>query len=69
MLRHFHAESFRKATQIKYDAIENWDIWQIMNRFNKNQQIISSKWVFTYKTDSNDYLIKYKARIMIRNNL
>ncbi len=70
MLRHFHAEKFRKAAQIEYDAIENRDIWQIVDRFrDENQQIISLKWVFTYKTDSNDYLIKHKARIVIRNDL
>jgi nucleoside diphosphate kinase len=70
MLRHSHAEGFRKATQMKYEAIENRDIWQIVDRFkNENQQIISLKWVFTYKTDSNDYLIKYKTRIVIKNDL
>jgi hypothetical protein len=70
MLRHSHAERFRKAAQIEYDAIENRDIWQIVDRSkDENQQIISLKWVFTYKTDSNDYLIKYKARIVIRDDL
>jgi hypothetical protein len=70
MLRHSYAEDFRKAAQIKYEAIENRDIWQIVNRSkNENQQIILLKWVFTYKTDSNDYLIKYKARIVIRSDL
>ncbi len=34
-----------------------------------DQKIISLKWVFTYKNDLDNYLIKYKARIMIRNNL
>jgi hypothetical protein len=69
MLRHYHAERFRKADQIEYDASENRDIWQIMNRLDENQQIISLKWVFIYKTDSNNYLIKYKARIVIRNDV
>jgi hypothetical protein len=69
MLRYSHAERFRKAAQIEYDAIENRDIWQIVNRLDENQQIISLKWVFIYKTDSNDYLIKYKVRIMIRDDL
>ncbi len=70
MLRHSHAENFRKAAQMKYDAIENRDIWQIVDRLkDEDHQIISLKWIFTYKTDSNDYLIKYKARIMIRNDL
>jgi nucleoside diphosphate kinase len=70
MLRHFHAKRFRKAAQIEYDAIENRDIWQIVDRLkNEDHQIISLKWIFTYKTDSNDYLIKYKARIVIRSDL
>jgi hypothetical protein len=69
MLRHSHAEGFRKAAQVKYDAIENRGTWQIVNRSDGNQQIISLKWVFTYKTDSDDYLIKYKARIVIRSDL
>ncbi len=70
MLRHSHAKRFRKAAQIEYDAIENRDIWQIVDRSkNENQQIIFLKWIFIYKTDSNDYLIKYKARIVIRDDL
>ncbi len=69
MLRHPHAKKFRKAARIEYDAIENRDIWQIVDRFDENQQIISLKWVFTYKIDSNDYLIKYKVRIVIRDDL
>ncbi len=69
MLRHSHAERFRKAAQIEYDAIENRGIWQIVDRLDENQQIISLKWVFTYKTDLNSYLIKYKARIVIRDDL
>jgi hypothetical protein len=43
MLRHSHAKGFRKAAQIEYDAIENRDIWQIVDRFDENQQIISLK--------------------------
>jgi hypothetical protein len=70
MLRHSHAENFRKAALIEYETIENRDIWQIINRFkNEDHQIISLKWVFTYKTDANNYLIKYKVRIVIRSDL
>jgi hypothetical protein len=70
MLRHSHAKNFRKAAQVEYETIENWDIWQIIDCLkNEDHQIISLKWIFTYKTDSNDYLIKYKARIVIRDDL
>jgi hypothetical protein len=60
MLRHFYDEEFRKAAQMKFDAINDRDTWKIMNK-SENQKIISLKWVFIYKNDSNDYLTKYKA--------
>jgi hypothetical protein len=34
-----------------------------------NQKIIPLKWIFIYKNDSNDYLTKYKARIVMRGDL
>ncbi len=35
----------------------------------ENQKIIPLKWVFTYKNDSDGYLTKYKARIVVRGDL
>jgi hypothetical protein len=32
MLRHSHANGFRKAAQLEYEAIENRDIWQIIDK-------------------------------------
>ncbi len=71
MLRHFHDEEFRKAAQMKFDAINSRDTWKIMNKssISDHQKIISLKWIFIYKNDSNDYLTKYKARIVMRNDL
>jgi hypothetical protein len=68
MLKHSHDERFRKVAQIEYDAIDDWDTWEIINKFN-DQKIISLKWMFIYRNDSDDYLIKYKARIMMRDDL
>jgi hypothetical protein len=68
MLRHSHDKRFRKAAQIKYDVIDDRDTWEIMNK-SENQKIISLKWVFIYKNDSDDYLTKYKARIVMRDDL
>jgi hypothetical protein len=67
MLRHSHDEKFRKAAQMKYDAIDDRDTWEIVNK-SENQKIISLKWVFIYKNDSDDYLTKYKTRIMMRDD-
>jgi hypothetical protein len=68
MLRHFYDEEFRKAAQMKFDAIDDRDTWKILNK-SENQKIISLKWVFIYKNDSNDYLTKYKARIVMKDDL
>jgi hypothetical protein len=69
MLRHSNDKEFRKAAQMKFDAINSRDTWEIMNKSIVNQKIISLKWIFIYKNDSNDYLTKYKARIVMRDNL
>ncbi len=68
MLRHSHAEKFLKIAQIKYDVIETKRIWKIVDKRN-NYKLISLKWIFIYKSDFDDFLFKYKARIVIRDDL
>jgi hypothetical protein len=68
MLRHSHIEKFLKVAQMKYDVIETKEIWKIVDKKN-NYKLISLKWIFIYKFDLNDFLFKYKARIVIRDNL
>jgi hypothetical protein len=41
----------------------------MIDRLKDGSAIISLKWVFTYKINSDDYLTKYKARIVIRDDL
>ncbi len=71
MLKHPHGDEFRKAAQLEFDAIENRGTWEIVNKssISDHQKIIPLKWVFIYKNDSDDYLTKYKARIVMRNDL
>jgi hypothetical protein len=68
MLRHSHTEEFLKAAQMKYDVIKMKKTWKIVDK-RDDYKLISLKWVFIYKSDSNDFLFKYKARIMIRDDL
>ncbi len=68
MLRHSHAEEFLKVAQMKYDVIETRRTWKIVDK-RDDYKLISLKWIFTYKFDSNDFLSKYKARIVIRDDL
>jgi hypothetical protein len=68
MLRHSHAEKFLKVAQMKFDVIETKKIWKIVDKKN-DYKLISLKWILTYKSDFDDFLFKYKARIVIRDDL
>jgi hypothetical protein len=68
MLQHSHAEKFLKAAQLKYDVIETRRTWKIVDK-RDDYKLISLKWIFIYKSDSNDFLFKYKIRIVIRDDL
>jgi hypothetical protein len=69
MLKHPHGDGFRKAAQLEFEAIEGRGTWEIVDKSTVNQKIIPLKWVFTYKNDSDGYLTKYKARIVVRGDL
>ncbi len=68
MLRHSHADKFIKTAQMKYNVIETKKTWKIVNK-RDDYKLISLKWIFIYKSDSNDFLFRYKARIVIRDDL
>jgi hypothetical protein len=68
MLRHSHVEEFLKIAQIKYDVIETKKTWKIVDK-RDDYKLISLKWVFIYKSNLNDFLFKYKARIVILDDL
>ncbi len=53
---------------MKYDVIETKKTWKIVDK-RDDYKLISLKWIFIYKSDSNDFLFKYKARIVIRDDL
>jgi hypothetical protein len=53
---------------MKYNVIETKKTWKIVDK-RDDYKLISLKWIFIYKSDSNDFLFKYKARIVIRDDL
>ncbi len=53
---------------MKYNVIEVKKTWKIVDK-RDDYKLISLKWIFIYKSDSNDFLFKYKTRIVIRDNL
>jgi hypothetical protein len=70
MLKHSYAAQWQNTAQIEYNEINDKSIWITIDRFEAQRvKIISLKWVFIYKIDSNDFLLKFKARIIMRKNL
>jgi hypothetical protein len=53
---------------MKYDVIETRKIWKIVDKKN-DYKLISLNWIFIYKFDFNDFFFKYKARIVIHDDL
>jgi hypothetical protein len=53
---------------MKYDVIKTKKTWKIVDKRN-DYKLISLKWIFIYKSDFDDFLFKYKACIMIRDDL
>jgi hypothetical protein len=53
---------------MKYNVIETKKTWKIVDKRN-DYKLISLKWIFIYKFNSNDFLFKYKTCIVIRDNL
>jgi hypothetical protein len=70
MLKHSYAAQWQKAAQIEYDAINDKSIWITIDRSEaQKMKITFLKWIFIYKIDSDDFLFKFKARIVMRKNL
>jgi hypothetical protein len=53
---------------MKYNVIKTKRTWKIVDKWD-DYKLISLKWIFIYKSDSNDFLFKYKIRIVIRDDL
>jgi hypothetical protein len=53
---------------MKYNVIETKRTWKIVDKRN-DYKLISLKWIFIYKFDSNDFFFKYKTHIVIRDDL
>ncbi len=53
---------------MKYDVIKMKKTWKIVDKWN-DYKLILLKWVLIYNFNSNDFFFKYKARIVIRDDL
>jgi hypothetical protein len=70
MQKYSFVAEFQKTAQIKFDVIDNRETWQVVDRSKTERvKITSLKWVFKCKTNENEYLLKFKARIVVRHDL
>ena len=70
MLKHLHSSRFKQIIQIEINQLRLINVWkevQIKNAAEKHS--ISIIWVFKYKFDEKKYLVKYEAKLCVRENM
>lgn len=55
-----------KAVQDELMSLNKMNVYKQINKIPTNANLISCRWVFTYKRDSNGNIIKRKARLVAR---
>jgi hypothetical protein len=70
MLQHLHSQGFRVAAEKEFCSLEQQGTFTPVNQPKKDsgKQILLLLWVFSYKFNQDDYLVKYKARLCIRSD-
>jgi reverse transcriptase-like protein/Pol polyprotein len=67
--RHPLREAFEEAQRQHLQEHTRKGSWQVVERrLAKGHQILSSMWVFIYKTDKHGFLVKCKARLVVCGN-
>ena len=66
--KHPHIDGFKRAMRIELDALKSKGTWSEVP-FDGHTVSIPTTWVFKYKFDDQEYLIKYKARLCVRGDL
>ena len=66
--KHLHRAGFNAAMRKEYQAVADRGTFVIEPRPYR-YQVLPLIWVFTYKFDTDGYLLKYKARLCVRGDL
>jgi hypothetical protein len=71
MQKHSHSAEFIQVIQTEIVELKVKNIWKKISikEVSENKIIISTMWVFKYKFDEDDFLIKYKARLLTRDDM
>ncbi len=60
---------FKEDAYLKLSNLESRQYQRVINSEDAKSKPIPLKWVFMYKVDSGGFLIRYRARIVVRGNL
>src|SRR5436305_7634821 len=70
MQKHLYTKEFKKAVDKEFNTLLNKGTFEYFDKSKVDkQEPLLLMWVFTYKFDQNGYLIKYKARLVVRGDL
>src|SRR5438034_10364259 len=69
MLCHSEKEKFLAASQKEFTTLQNHRTWYLVDTLKDGTQSIPLIWVFSYKFNTNSFLLKYKAQLCIRGDL
>jgi hypothetical protein len=67
MLKYSYKQGFSNAARVKYGKLGDKNIYEEVEH--NGEYLLLLMWVFTYKFDSNSYLIRYKAYLCGRGDL
>jgi hypothetical protein len=70
MKNHLHATGFAAATKLEWEGLQIKKTFKRIPRTAiRAHQVLPMMWVFSYKLDSEGYLLKYKARLVVRGDV
>ena len=69
MLNHPYASSFQAAADLEYNELFDRGTFIPVPESEAEGFIIPTHWVFIYKFDKEGYLVKFKARLVVRGDL
>ena len=55
-----------KAVKDELDSMKNLNVYEVVSKVPKNYNIVTPKWVFRYKYNSDNSINKRKARLVAR---
>jgi hypothetical protein len=66
---HPYGREFMEAARLEIQTLLEARTWREVERSSARGRPLPLKWVFTYKVDEDGYLIKVKARLVVRGDL